>query len=622
MSVLRSFCLFLLAGLLVWPAFAQRPRPGTPAPQYEVRLEKSVLIPMRDGVRLSTDLYVPIDAPAQVPTILIQTPYNKNRYMRMRQPGSDAYFFAGQGYRVAVQDVRGAFESEGVYVVSQANRDDGYDTVAWLAAQPWSNGKVGTYGCSYLGEAQLQLAATRPPHHAAAIPQAAGGAYDGTYRPFLYMDGGAFELASGLSWFTFAGHKNYNRPPPGLSDEEYRAQVQDMQTQIPPPRVNLSELFQELPILTTLERHGFAPSDYKDFVRHIPGDPYWKSLNYVHDADSFNVPTLHVNSWYDLGPNETMILFNLMQDHATGPEGQHQYAIISPTDHCRSEFVRAPLILGERDLGDPTQAYYQIYLDWFDHWLKGVDNGVLDRPRIQYYLMGLNEWRTADAWPIPGTAFTKYYLRSGGDANTRNGDGTLGTEPATGDEPADTYTYDPMNPVPSVGGPICCTSPNAAAAGSYDQSEVELREDVLVYTSEVLAEGLEVTGEMEAVLYVSSDARDTDFTVKLVDVYPDGRAFNVQETILRARYREGYDRVVLMEEGEVYELRLDLHATGNYFGPGHRIRVEVSSSNFPRFDRNLNTGGNNYDESEAVVARNTIHHSARYPSHVVLPIVR
>jgi putative CocE/NonD family hydrolase len=241
-------------------------------------------------------------------------------------------------------------------------------------------------------------------------------------------------------------------------------------------------------------------------------------------------------------------------------------------------------------------------------------------PKVQYYLMGANEWRGAPTWPVPGAELTSYYLHSGGAANSRYGDGSLDTSPPA-DEPGDRYTYDPASPVPSVGGPICCISSDAAPAGSYDQAELEMREDVLVYTSAPLEHGIEVTGPMEAVLWVSSSARDTDFTAKLVDVTPDGHAYNIQEGILRARYREGFDKKVLMEPDGVYEVRISLHATANFFAPGHRIRLEVTSSNFPRFERNLNTGGNNYDEVGWVAADNTIHHERRHPSHLVLPIV-
>jgi len=329
-----------------------------------------------------------------------------------------------------------------------------------------------------------------------------------------------------------------------------------------------------------------------------------------------------VNSWYDLGVSETLKLFNLLSDNAESPRGRdNQYAIISPTDHCTSERVTSKTMVGQRDLGDPRLRYWEIYLDWFAHWLEDEDNSVLEMPKLQYYLMGANEWRGADAWPVEGTEFTPLYLHSGGDANTRSGDGTLSFDSPVEEEPSDAFTYDPDDPVPTVGGPVCCTGTADAPAGGFDQSTVEDRRDVLVYTTEPLAEGIEVTGPIELVLHVSSSARDTDFVGKLVDVYPDGRAFNVQEGILRARYREGFERKVWMEDEAVYELRIDLQATANYFGVGHRIRLEVTSSSFPRWERNLNTGGNNYDESEWVVAENVVHHTAEYASHIVLPIV-
>jgi putative CocE/NonD family hydrolase len=613
----------LVYGLLVSTAGVAPPAIAQQAdisqPQHEVRLDKSVLVHMRDGVRLSTDLYFPVGAAEPLPVIAIRSPYDKSGF---QESPSLAHEFAKRGYVVAVQDMRGRYESEGHYIVGRANRDDGYDFISWLAGQPWSSGKIGTYGCSYLGESQLQLAATRHPNHTAAIPQAAGGGYDGTYRTFAFMDGGAIELASALGWFHGAGSKTFNRPPPETSDSAYREMVQDMRTRPPLPQVNLRQAFWKLPVIGIVRGNGITSSDYEDFVSHIPGDRYWKSLNYVDDSDRFDVPALHVNSWYDGGVNETLRLLNLMSRNAVSARGRdNQFAIISPTAHCLSESVREHTVVGARDMGDARFPYYQIYIRWFDYWLKGIDNGITDSPKLQYYLMGAGEWRSADAWPLPGTEFTKFYLHSDGRANGRSGDGTLGTEPP-GDERADRFTYNPANPVPTVGGPICCIGGDDAPAGAMNQSEVEIRNDVLVYTGAPLEQGVEVTGPLEAILYVSSDAKDTDFTVKLVDVLPDGTAYNVQDGILRARFREGFDRVVLMEEGEVYRLRIDLHATGMWFGPGHRIRVEVSSSNFPRFDRNLNTGGNNYDESEWLVAHNTVHHNPEHLSHVVLPVVR
>lgn len=615
---LAGVCFLVLTGCVAAPLFAQTS--DIRAAHYEVRLERSVLVLMRDGVRLSTDLYFPVDASGPLPVIQIRSPYGKNQYQRFRQPGSVPYFFASRGYVVAIQDMRGRFESEGEYVMGRANRDDGYDFTTWLASQPWSNGNIGSYGCSYLGENQIQLSATRHPNHMAAIPQAAGGAYNGTFRTFAFMDGGAFEMASGLSWFTGSGRKVFNRPPPDTPDSTYRRMVQEMDVAPPLPSVNLVEAFWELPVIDILDKHGIPPTDYEDFVRHMPADPYWKTLNYVGDDDQFAVPALHVNSWYDLGVNETLKLFNLMQTNGGERGKDNQFVIISPVGHCRSERATQNTVVGALDFGDARLEYFRIYLDWFDHWLNGVDNGVTEMPKVQYYLMGANEWHTSDVWPVPGTQRVPLYLHSNGNANTRNGDGFL-TVVAPIVEPPDSYVYDPGDPVPSLGGPICCTSAEGSVAGAFDQLEIELREDVLVYTSQPFGEGMEVTGELEAILYVSSSARDTDFTVKLVDVHPDGGAYNVQEGILRARYRGGFDRWVFMNEGGVYEVRIDLHATAHYFKPGHRIRVEVSSSNFPRLDRNLNTGGNNYDESEWVVATNTIHHSRVTPSRIVLPVV-
>ena len=509
---------------------------------YEVRLEPSVLVKMSDGVRLSTDLYFPVDAPEPLPVIQIRLPYNKNVYTGFRRPGSEAQFFASHGFVVAVQDMRGRFESEGEFYVGRPERRDGYEFTEWLATQPWSNGLVGSYGCSYLGENQIQLAAERHPAHRAAIPQAAGGAYAGTYRPFAFMDGGAVELASTLGWFVLAGQTEFNRPSADTPDSTYRRLVQSMNTSPPPPRVNISSALRELPIVDILNSRGIGPTEYEEFLSNPPGTAYWDSLNYITDDDRFDVPALHVTSWYDGAPNETLELFNLMRVNAVTELGRdNQFAIVAPTAHCLYERATQSTVVGQLSMGDARLNYRQIYLDWFEHWLKGVDNGVTEMPHLQYFLMGANEWRSAETWPVEGTDFVRMYFHSGGDANSRNGDGGLSPFPPD-DQPADGFEYDPMNPVPSVGGPICCVSAQAAPPGAFDQSTVELREDILVYTSPPLEEDLEVTGPLSAVLYVSSSARDTDFTVKLVDVHPDGRAYNVQESILRARYRDGYER--------------------------------------------------------------------------------
>jgi putative CocE/NonD family hydrolase len=528
---------------------------------------------------------------------MIRTPYDKRPH---RRPTSAVRMFAGQGYVVAVQDTRGKFESEGDYTVSKGDVEDGADATTWLATQPWSNGKIGTYGCSYLGDTQVMQARVRNPHHAAMLPQAAGSSIH--YRYFGTMDGGAIEMAGGLGWVRSYGTKRrLSDPLPAIAD--------------------FRPIWNHLPLVDMMKKAGGPPTDWEDFVSHAPGDPWWDELGYIKPEDRFDVPSLQVNSWYDFGVAETLQQFNQFRTNAVTARGRdNQFIIISPTEHCRSETATEKTMVGARDLGDARFGYWDLYLRWFDYWLKGVDNGVTRMPKVRLYVMGRNAWRDEHEWPLARTQYVKYYLHSKGGANTRSGDGTLSiAEP--GDEPPDSFVYDPAAPVPSVGGPGCCSGSSEAAAGAFDQSGVEDRKDVLVYSTPPLERGIEVTGPIQAVLHVSSTARDTDFTAKLVDVYPDGTAYNIQESIIRARYRDGFQQPVWMSPGNTYRVRIDLKATSNYFGPGHRIRLEISSSSFPRYDRNLNTGGKNYDEVRWVTARNTIHHSREYASHLVLPII-
>jgi hypothetical protein len=280
-------------------------------------------------------------------------------------------------------------------------------------------------------------------------------------------------------------------------------------------------------------------------------------------------------------------------------------------------------VVGERNVGDARLDYDALTWGWFDYFLKRENNHILETaPKVRYYTMGINKWQTSDTWPPKGAEPMSFFLSSGGKANTLEGDGVLGAAAPAADSP-DGFTYDPMNPVPSYGGNVCCTG-NAVVGGAFDQRKLEAsRPDILVYTSEPLKEGIEVSGPIDVTLYVSSDAKDTDFTVKLIDVYPDGPAYNLDETIQRLRYRDGYDKpLVWMEPGKVDKVAFQPMTTSNYFGAGHRIRIEVSSSNFPRFDRNLNTGGNNYDEAQGVVAHNAVHHSKQYPSQLTITVVK
>jgi hypothetical protein len=608
----------LLAGSRSSRLVAQAAGPiPPPAPKYEVRVERAVMVPMRDGVRLSTDLYFPVGQDGKLPVILIRTPYNK-KLLYNKQWGPSAYIFAGQGYIVAVQDARGRYESEGTYFFSGNEPKDGYDTTDWLAKQPWSTGKIGTYGCSYLGEVQYQQARLRHPALTAMIPQGAGPT---KYRYFGVTSGGVLELAVTAGWFYIQGTKVFYRPPAGLSREQY-LETLDLFNPAPIlPDKDLTVFWKTLPIVDILKKAKGPPSDYEAVASHAPGDVWWDSLGYVRDDDRFDVPALHINSWYDMGVAETLKLFNLLSTNAVTTVGRdHQYAVISPVTHCTSERMTEHTVVGDRDMGDPRLDYWSLYLRWFDHWLKGADNGVATMPKLKFYEMGRNRWRDEDRWPLGRTAYADYYLQSNGRANSRWGDGTLSTEiPRT--EATDSFVYDPATPVPTSGGAICAAcAAGQTREGGIDQSDIEARQDVLVYTTPPLTQGVEVTGPIEATIYLSSSVKDTDLTGKLVDVYPDGRAFNVQEGILRVRYRNSFEQPELMEPGRVYPVRIDLHATSNYFGPGHRIRLEVSSSNFPRFERNLNTGGRNFDETTWAVAHNAVHHSHRYPSRLRLPV--
>lgn len=549
-----------------------------------MRAETGIMVPMRDGVRLSTDVYFPDSARGKLPVVLWRSIYDKTGAYE-REPAMKE--LVQRGYVAVIQETRGRFGSEGEFTPSVGDRNDGYDTVDWISQQPWSNGKVGSAGCSSLGESQLLLAAARHPNHLAAIPQASASGYFVRGRPWISFDGGVFELAQTAGWFSGDGQ--------GVD-------------------------FTVLPIVEVLKKAGRPPSHYEKFAASNPEGPYFQALEWVRPRDRLDVPALFFDSWYDYGPAETLELFGkLRRESPSARARNNQFVIIAPGTHCGYRDATAHTTVGERDLGDARIDVLDLQIRWFDYWLKGVDNGILDRPKVRYYLMGANRWKSADTWPIPGTRYRNLYLASEGRANSVHGDGVLSFA-APGADHADSFVYDPASPVPSLGGHACCTGTDTES-GAYDQTRIEMREDVLVYTSSPLEEGLEVTGPLKLTLSVSSSAPDTDFTAKLVDVYPDGRAFNIEEGALRMRYREGFDKKLGMRPGEVYKANLDLHVTSNYFGPGHRIRLEVSSSNFPRWDRNLNTGGNNYDEKDFVVARNTVHHSAAHPSFIVLPIV-
>jgi putative CocE/NonD family hydrolase len=401
----------------------------------------------------------------------------------------------------------------------------------------------------------------------------------------------------------------------------------DLAPQMPP--VDWSKALTHLPVQDILKevqgpRGIFADAMPVDtggaMVAREPNDPAWYKGGLWHDNMPLNLPGLWFMSWYDVSVGPNLAMYNHVRKTAKPDVANKQWAIIAPVGHCAYTRATENTIVGERSMGDARLDYNEIVYGFFDKFVKGAAKTRIDAmPKVTYFTMGLNKWQSAETWPPPAAKPMTLYLASGGRANSLNGDGALTLTPPASDTP-DEFVYDPRNPVPSVGGNVCCTG-NAVQAGSFDQRQNEARPDVLVYTSEPFKEGLELSGPITPTLYVSSDARDTDFTVKVLDVYPDGRAYNLDESIQRMRYREGYDKPpVWMQKDQVYKVTLQPLTTSNYFAPGHRLRIEVSSSNFPRFDRNLNTGGSNYDERAPAIARNAVHHSAQYPSSVTITV--
>ncbi len=590
-------------------------------------IDQKVMMPMQDGIRLCTDIYRPkTDEP--VPVIFVRTPYNFNSWGDGKlQTGTmrQALEAVKRGYAYVVQNERGRYFSEGEWDILGLPLTDGYDAFSWLKNQSWCNGKIGTYGCSSTAEWQMAVAALDHPAHAAMVPMAYGagvGRVEDYFEQGNWYRGGVHQMLF-TAWLYGVEHDRFKpRIPPGAAQEDLIRIARYYDLAPENPSVDMSQALSHLPMQDILKNIVGKKEIFDKMIVRKPNDPDWFSGGLYHDSMPFGVPSFWFASWYDVSISPNLALFNHVRQHAADAEVRdNQYLVIAPTLHCRFSQATEETVVGERSVGDARLDYDHLIYGWFDHWLKGKDQGFLaDLPRVQYYTMGLNKWQSTDSWPPDGVEMIPYYLSGNGQANTLNGDGRLTLTSSDIDKP-DTFSYDPMNPVMSHGGNVCCTG-NAVEGGAFDQQEMELREDILVYTSDPLEAGIEVSGFIESTLHVSSDVKDTDFTIKLIDVYPDGRAYNLDETIQRARYREGYDKEVFMEPDKIYRLELTPMSTSNYFEKGHRIRIEVSSSNFPRFERNLNTGGNNFDEKEGMIAHNKIHHSKDYPSKIVLPVRR
>jgi putative CocE/NonD family hydrolase len=642
--------LVLAAAAMLWTLPAQQGRRGNQnskeliekrnAIEKELEsvavIERKLMVPMRDGKRMATDVYRPKGASKKYPIVFVRTPYNFNFWdVRLGAPRdlSAELDAVKRGYAFVEMNERGHFFSEGAYDILGAPLSDGDDAISWMSKQPWSNGKVGTIGCSSTAEWQLGVAAQGNPAFAAMIPQGFGAGV-GRVAPYFeqgnWYRGGAVQMLF-IAWLY--GEQNQVRPlfPPNTSQADLvkASKMFDLAPQMPP--VDWSKALTHLPEMDIIKAVGGPTGIFADrmevstggaMIKRTPNDAMWYRGGLWHDDMTINVPGFWFMSWYDVSVGPNLAAYNRVRATARPEIANQQYAIIAPTLHCGYKRATENTVVGERSMGDARLNYDELTYGWFDHFLKGENNGVLKKmPRVKYFTMGENKWHTSDSWPPAGAQPLTFYLTSAGKANTLNGDGRLEPSAPAADAP-DGFAYDPMNPVQSYGGNVCCTG-NAVTGGAFDQRKMEERPDILVYTSEPLKEGIEASGPIGVTLYVSSDAKDTDFTVKLIDVYPDGTAYNLDETIQRMRYRDGYDKpLAWMSPAGVYKVALQPMTTSNYFAAGHRVRIEVSSSNFPRFDRNLNTGGNNYDESKGVVAHNAVHHSRQYASTVTLTVVK
>ena len=589
--------------------------------------EEKIMMPMRDGIRLATDIYRP-KTEAKVPIIFSRTPYNFNSWgdgEKRTRTAERAYQAVKRGYAYVVQNERGRYYSEGEWDILGTPLTDGYDAFSWMADQSWSNGKIGTLGCSSTAEWQMAVAALDHPSHAAMVPQGYGagvGRVGDYFEQGNWYRGGAEQMLF-IAWLYGVEHDKFKPRIPAGATQEDLIRISRFYDLAPEnPAVDMSEALAHLPLQDILQNIHGKREVFDKMVRRDPNHQEWFEGGLYHDNMDFGVPSFWFASWYDVSISPNIVLFNHVRNNAKDPEvRENQYLVIAPTLHCGYTRATENTIVGERSVGDSRLNYDEQIYAWFDLWLKGASNDFTSNtPRVQYYTMGSNEWNTAETWPPENVQSIRFYLNSGGNANSLYGDGKLSIS-KPGDSPPDSFVYDPMNPVPSYGGNVCCTG-NAVQGGAFDQQQMETRHDILVYTTDPLEEGVEVSGFIEASLFLSSDVKDTDLTIKLVDVYPDGKAYNLDETIQRVRYREGYEKEVFMEDGEVYEVKMTPMATSNFFKKGHRIRIEVSSSNFPRFARNLNTGGRNYDEKESVIAHNSIHHTSAHASYIDIPMVR
>lgn len=550
--------------------------------QPSIRREFNVRVPMRDGVELVADVYRP-DTDTPVPVVVARTPYGKNTEFAWKK----ALLYVSRGYAFVWMDVRGRGDSPGEFLPHRDEPNDGYDTIEWLAERAWCDGKVITWGQSYLGYIQWLTAVQQPPSLAAMV------IYVPPSDPFVDWPTGV-HLPMEVCWFRLIDGRAYQYCDSIDFDTAYR----------------------HLPLMTMDEAAGYRSEHWRADLSHPPSDQeYWGPKNFQDRFGEIKVPIVHVTGWYDdVQPGTTLSFTGMINEAPTEETRRAQRLVIGPWDHGLTR--RRDRQMGSIDFGPGADFDLDDYeIRFLDHYVRGEDNGVADEPRAQLFVMGANEWATEDEYPIARTQWTPLYLSSDGGANTRFGDGVLTWErPAT--DGKDTYRYDPEDPVPYI-----TESTSHQIGGPDDYREIEERADVLVYSTPELESDIQVTGPVRLKLYAASDGLDTDFTAKLVDVHPDGFCQRLTDGIVRGRFRDGMMEEKPLEPGTVHEFEVDLWNTSQLFKAGHRIRLEVSSSAFPKYDRNLNTGGPLATGTEMRVAENEVRHGGEYTSHLILPVI-
>jgi putative CocE/NonD family hydrolase len=547
------------------------------AAQNPIVKQLQVPVAMRDGVRLSTNAYVPSEH-GRFPTILVRTPYNKDSAY---SAGYQA--FVDHGYAVVLQDVRGRYASEGAFQPLTQEISDGDDTLNWIARQTWSDGKVGMIGGSYSGITQWKAALSGNPHLKAIFPVVSG--WD-EYRDRYYSTGGAFKLGYRLEWLA------ENLRAPGYHQD-------------------FAKFVLHLPIRSAdVKALGWTSPLWRDVMDHPAYDAFWKAVSTRDHINKVHVPVFSVGGWYD-----NFVESDLEAYQSLHKNGGLNRIVIGPWPHNMS------IPFEGIDLGPESQVGVRsLQIAWFDQWLKGKDSALLSKQPIQFFVMGANKWREEREWPPEAAKPMDFYLQSGGKANSLTGDGALADKPGH-KSPFDTFEFDPAHPVPTRGGSVCC-NPKVFPWGPFDQRVVEERKDVLIYSTKPLKDPVEVAGPVKVALWVSTNVKDTDYTAKLVDVFPDGTARNLTDGILRLRYRDSLEKPELAKPGELYRIVVDAGPTSNVFLKGHRIRLEVSSSNFPRFDRNPNTGALIADATRFAKANQIVFHDAAHPSALTLLVIK